>query len=99
MHTCCELPASSSVLPNANLQVERVTRESNFYPPERVKTFLMEVRQCRHCIERRCIKLSSSHWVLKFSAIFTSSPVSGDLCPLPVLFCALAQCFTAGQLA
>lgn len=25
-------------------EVERVTRESNFYPPERVKTFLMEVR-------------------------------------------------------
>jgi len=25
-------------------EVERATRESNFYPPERVKTFLMEVR-------------------------------------------------------
>ena len=27
-------------------EVERVTRESNFYPPERVKTFLMEVGGC-----------------------------------------------------
>lgn len=27
-------------------EVERVTRESNFYPPERVKTFLMEVCLC-----------------------------------------------------
>ena len=25
-------------------EVERATRESNFYPPDRVKTFLMEVR-------------------------------------------------------
>jgi hypothetical protein len=25
-------------------EVERVTRESNFYPADRVKTFLMEVR-------------------------------------------------------
>ena len=30
-------------LPMPLPQVERVTRESNFYPPERVKTFLMEV--------------------------------------------------------
>lgn len=25
-------------------EVERVTRESNFYPPERVKQFLMEAK-------------------------------------------------------
>ena len=32
-------------------QVERVTRESNFYPPERVKTFLMEVcAEPRGCV-------------------------------------------------
>lgn len=29
-------------------EVERVTRESNFYPPDRVKTFLMEVGVLRH---------------------------------------------------
>lgn len=39
--TCSHVPAVLGAL-----QVERVTRESNFYPPERVKTFLMEVRGC-----------------------------------------------------
>ncbi len=36
------------------LQVERVTRESNFYPPERVKTFLMEVRRRWHAVWMHC---------------------------------------------
>ena len=31
-------------------EVERVTRESNFYPPDRVKTFLMEVRAVYVCV-------------------------------------------------
>ena len=62
------------------VQVERVTRESNFYPPERVKTFLMEVRQ-RRCM--RCIGggASSSPSVTdSSSAMFCFAP-----CPQPDL--------------
>jgi hypothetical protein len=46
-------------------EVERVTRESNFYPAERVKAFLMEaklpdarplINVCDRCVARRCLQ-------------------------------------------
>lgn len=49
-------------------EVERVTRESNFYPPDRVKTFLMEVGECPACMPRgegaqgRMLDLNCESW-------------------------------------
>jgi Region in Clathrin and VPS len=53
-------------------EVERVTRESNFYPPERTKAFLMEA------------KLPDARRVLTIS--FGSLPSTPCACLVSVLF-------------
>jgi hypothetical protein len=68
--TCSEDPEEhykyieAAARTNQLKEVERATRESNFYPPERVKAFLMEaklpdarplINVCDRCVFRVCV--------------------------------------------